>query len=91
MQGKWINLYEEKQACKNLSEPDIIMQIATSNKPWSVTIGLIGEGQEIYSGEEGGLKLWNTAIAGKNIIVHSRHKLTFLLTPPIMKCIHIYT
>ncbi|MCM3765629.1 DUF2075 domain-containing protein [Neobacillus niacini] len=58
---------------KNLSEPDIIKQIATSNKPWSVTIGLIGEGQEIYSGEEGGLKLWNTAIASKNIIVHAKH------------------
>lgn len=58
----------------NLSEPDIIIQIATSNKPWSVTIGLIGEGQEIYSGEEGGLQLWNTALANKKIIVHSKHQ-----------------
>lgn len=58
---------------KNLSEPDIIIKIATTNKPWSVTIGLIGEGQEIYSGEEGGLKLWNTAIVDRNIIVHTKH------------------
>lgn len=57
----------------DLSEPDIIMEIATTNKPWSVTIGLIGEGQEIYSGEEGGLKLWNEAIANRNVIVHARH------------------
>ncbi len=50
---------------QNLSEPDIIMNVTTNNKPWSVTIGLIGDGQEIYSGEEGGLALWNHAIAGK--------------------------
>ena len=68
------SLRRKNRPAQNLSEPDIIMQIATSNKPWSVTIGLIGEGQEIYSGEEGGLKLWNTAIAGKNIIVHSKHQ-----------------
>ncbi|WP_338472816.1 DNA/RNA helicase domain-containing protein [Niallia sp. XMNu-256] len=67
------SLKRRNRPLMHLSEPDIIMQIATSNKPWSVTIGLIGEGQEIYSGEEGGLKLWNTAIAGKNIIVHSKH------------------
>jgi len=58
---------------QELSEPDIIMNIATHTKKWSVTIGLIGEGQEIYSGEEGGLSLWNTAIADKNITVHSKH------------------
>ncbi|TCI20386.1 DNA/RNA helicase domain-containing protein [Exiguobacterium sp. SL-9] len=55
---------------RQLSEPDIIMNIATQGKPWSVTIGLVGEGQEIYSGEEGGLPLWNQAIEGKNVIVH---------------------
>lgn len=58
---------------QNLSEPDIIMNVTTNNKPWSVTIGLIGDGQEIYSGEEGGLALWNHAIAGKNVTVHSKH------------------
>ena len=82
MQGKWINLYEEKTGLhQNLSEPDIIMQIATSNKPWSVTIGLIGEGQEIYQVKKVDLKLWNMAIAGKNIIVHSKHKPHLFQTP----------
>lgn len=57
----------------NLSEPDIIIKIATQNKPWSVTIGLIGEGQEIYSGEESGLALWNQAIANHHITVHAKH------------------
>lgn len=65
---------EKKRLNKqNLSEPDIMMNIATTNKSWSVTIGLIGEGQEIYSGEEGGLDLWNRAITGKRITVHSKH------------------
>ena len=59
----------------NLSEPDVIIQIAKHNKPWSVIIGLIGEGQEIHLGEEGGLGLWNTAIAGQNVQVHSKHVL----------------
>ncbi|MBJ8115857.1 MULTISPECIES: DNA/RNA helicase domain-containing protein [Bacillus] len=67
------SLTKRNQKAQNLSEPDIIMNITTNNKPWSVTIGLIGDGQEIYSGEEGGLSLWNTAIAGKNVTVHSKH------------------
>ncbi|MED0951967.1 DUF2075 domain-containing protein [Bacillus mobilis] len=67
------SLTKRNRKAQNLSEPDIIMNIATNNKPWSVTIGLIGDGQEIYSGEEGGLALWNHAIAGKNVTVHSKH------------------
>ncbi|MGG5795911.1 DNA/RNA helicase domain-containing protein [Bacillus nitratireducens] len=68
-----VDHYLKKIPPQGLSEPDIIMQIATTNKPWSVTVGLIGEGQEIYSGEEGGLALWNKAVAGKKIIVHAKH------------------
>ncbi|MED4531433.1 DNA/RNA helicase domain-containing protein [Metabacillus fastidiosus] len=67
------SLTRKNREAQYLSEPDIMMNIATLNKSWSVTIGLIGEGQEIYSGEEGGLALWNAAIGGKNITVHSKH------------------
>ncbi|MCC2347472.1 DUF2075 domain-containing protein [Bacillus anthracis] len=67
------SLTKRNRKAQNLSEPDIIMNITTNNKPWSVTIGLIGDGQEIYSGEEGGLALWNHAIAGKNVTVHSKY------------------
>lgn len=70
------SLTRKKRPVQNLSEPEIIINIATANKNWSVTIGLIGEGQEIYSGEEGGLPLWNTAIKGRNITVHSKHSNT---------------
>ncbi|TCJ79137.1 UNVERIFIED_ORG: uncharacterized protein DUF2075 [Bacillus cereus] len=71
------SLTKRNRKAQNLSEPDIIMNITTNNKPWSVTIGLIGDGQEIYSGEEGGLALWNHAIAGKNVTVHSKHPNSF--------------
>lgn len=67
------SLTRRNREVQNLSEPDIIMNVTTNNKPWSVTIGLIGDGQEIYSGEEGGLALWNHAIAEKNVTVHSKH------------------
>jgi hypothetical protein len=50
----------------NNSEPDDFINIG-SNKSWAVMIGLIGEGQEIFSGEESGLKQWNDAIAKSKI------------------------
>lgn len=54
---------KEKVDYEGLSEPDIILDIATQiNKAWSVTIALIGHGQEIKGGEEGGLALWAQAV-----------------------------
>lgn len=58
----------------HLSEPDVIIQIAKANKPWSMIIGLIGDGQEIHLGEESGLGLWNTAIKNQGITVHAKHE-----------------
>lgn len=57
-----------------LREPDVIIQIAKANKPWSVVIGLIGDGQEIHLGVESGLSLWNTAIQNQRITVHAKHE-----------------
>lgn len=54
------------------SEPDVIIEIA-KHKPWSVVIGLIGEGQEIHKGEEGGIGLWNEAIHNQRVYVHAKH------------------
>lgn len=58
------------------SEPDVIIQIAKKNKPWSVVIGLIGDGQEIHIGEESGLSLWNEAIQNEGITVHAKHAIS---------------
>ena len=65
--------WDSKKMGGSLSEADVIIQIAKHQKSWSVVIGLIGEGQEIHLGEEGGLELWNTAIKNQQIHVHSKH------------------
>lgn len=46
-----------------MSEPDIILDIASRvTQNWSVTVALIGQGQEIKGGEESGLELWARAV-----------------------------
>lgn len=64
--------WDAKRMKMDKSEPDIIIEMA-KHKPWSVVVGLIGEGQEIHLGEEGGISLWNEAIKNKNFHVHARH------------------
>jgi hypothetical protein len=44
------------------SEPDHFVEFAMRIPDWCVVIGLIGEGQEIHVGEEGGLVQWREAI-----------------------------
>jgi hypothetical protein len=54
------------------SEPELVVDAASSLPGWSVVIGLIGEGQEIYLGEEAGLGQWADAVraASAPIRVH---------------------
>ena len=44
------------------SEPEHFIEFAERVPGWSVVIGLIGSGQEIHVGEEGGLSLWAKAL-----------------------------
>jgi hypothetical protein len=39
---------------------------------WAMMVGLIGEGQQIHVGEEGGLEQWNEAIvkSGEEWVIH---------------------
>ena len=46
------------------SEPEHFVEFATRIPNWCVVIGLIGTGQEINVGEEGGLGQWRQAIEG---------------------------
>jgi hypothetical protein len=46
-----------------LSEPELFIRFASQVPEWSVVVGLIGIGQEIHIGEEGGIKQWADAIA----------------------------
>jgi DUF2075 family protein len=54
------------------SEPEILMQLASTLPGWAVVVGLVGEGQEIYVGEEAGLDQWRAAVekAGPEWRVH---------------------
>jgi hypothetical protein len=45
------------------SEPEHFVDFAERIPEWCVILGLIGQGQEINTGEEGGLGQWRTAIA----------------------------
>jgi hypothetical protein len=46
------------------SEPEHFVEFAGRIPDWCVVIGLIGTGQEIHVGEEGGLGQWRRAIEG---------------------------
>ncbi len=45
-----------------VSEPEHFIEFAERIPDWCVVVGLIGSGQEIYVGEEGGLVQWRRAI-----------------------------
>jgi hypothetical protein len=46
------------------SEPELLIDFADRGGDWRVVVGLIGGGQEIHIGEEGGLVQWRHAIEG---------------------------
>lgn len=48
------------------SEPEHFIEFAERIPEWCAVIGLIGSGQEIHIGEEGGLIQWRRAIEGSN-------------------------
>ena len=49
---------------RSRSEPEHFIEFAERRRGWSVIVGLVGSGQEIHIGEEGGLGLWADAIHG---------------------------
>lgn len=46
----------------HFSEPELLIRIAEKIDNWTNLVGLIGHGQEINSGEEGGIEGWNKAL-----------------------------
>jgi len=46
-----------------LSEHEDFLRLGMRMPNWSMLVGLIGQGQEIHLGEEGGLKQWDDAVA----------------------------
>jgi hypothetical protein len=52
--------HKDPSAC---SEPEAFIRFAGKVPEWSVVMGLIGDGQQISYGEEGGVALWAKAVA----------------------------
>ncbi|MFT5152155.1 MAG: hypothetical protein ACI841_002146, partial [Planctomycetota bacterium] len=44
------------------SEPDLLTAVAARLEGWGLVLALVGEGQEIHTGEEGGMVQWADAI-----------------------------
>ncbi len=51
-----------------LSEPELFIKFAEKVSNWCVVVGLIGTGQEIHIGEEGGVSQWKDAIINSTMI-----------------------
>lgn len=64
------------------SEPEDFLRLGAQMPGWAMLVGLIGEGQEIYIGEEGGLVAWNHALQASDQpwIVHAPAKITSLFS-----------
>ena len=45
------------------SEPEVLIAAGSRIEGWCAMVGLVGDGQEIHGGEEGGLGQWSEAIA----------------------------
>lgn len=69
----------------NKSEPDIMVELCDRKLDWCVLLILVGEGQEIYNGENSGLSQWNTAIekAMNNWDIVCPDKLENIFTLPV--------
>jgi hypothetical protein len=48
------------------SEPELLLRVAERVPEWSMVVALIGDGQEIHTGEEAGLELWANAVRGRD-------------------------
>lgn len=52
------------------SEPALFVRLCDRMPEWSVLVGLVGTGQEIHLGEEGGLSQWREAIEDSKEAAH---------------------
>ncbi len=62
--AEMVKLKHEGHSAVHKSEPEHFVEFAERIPEWCVVIGLIGSGQEIHVGEEGGLVQWRRAVEG---------------------------
>jgi DUF2075 family protein len=60
-QRAWDAQYMEVKRGIDASEPALLVRAGERIDGWATLVGLVGEGQEIHSGEEGGLPQWKEA------------------------------
>jgi hypothetical protein len=61
-QRAWdVDMVAEKHRYQ-MSEPEMFIRLGERMPGWSVMVGLIGSGQEIFRGEEKGMAQWNAAL-----------------------------
>jgi hypothetical protein len=60
-QRAWDADYMAEKRHVDASEPTLLIRAGERIDDWATLVGLVGEGQEIHSGEEGGLEQWRTA------------------------------
>jgi hypothetical protein len=65
-QRAWDRSYHRTQRQVDASEPDLLVKIGERVPAWSALVGLVGDGQEIHSGEEAGLGQWRDAVLPPN-------------------------
>jgi hypothetical protein len=61
-QRAWDSDYMFEKKHINHSEPELLLSIGERLPDWVTLVGLVGTGQSIYSGEEGGMALWREAL-----------------------------
>jgi len=59
---EWAVIFEYELPRERGRRPDVVILTGSRKDSWALMVGLIGEGQEIYLGEEAGLAQWNDAI-----------------------------
>jgi len=65
-QRAWDKAYMELKRGIDRSEPTLMVDAGERIEDWCALVGLVGDGQEIHSGEEGGLAQWATSIAASD-------------------------
>jgi DUF2075 family protein len=64
-QRAWDAAYMELKRGVPRSEPDLLVDASERIDGWAALVGLVGDGQEIHSGEEGGIRQWRDAIVNR--------------------------
>lgn len=61
-QRAWDRDYMRLKRGVDKSEPELLVEAGERIPSWSALVGLVGEGQHIYSGEEAGMPGWREAL-----------------------------